>query len=215
MARSLTFAKLAEITATTEHLNFQHLMRAATNILLAKAMRVVESVPATHDGARWFVDQGTLGLRYRTTTAIFAASRKGDLSTAGIEDFPPLSTLQLRAERAGIALTDVTVGTEARRLDYGSEDGGAITRDSQLARFADALGPRAFVRRATARVGHRDLLVDFESSTVHGRTAATYYLAELVQHLPLFVDFSREQIAEVLSSALGEDEPAPQGEDSE
>lgn len=204
MARSLTFAKLAEINATTNDTNFQHLMRAATNLLHAKAMRVIDAVPATHEGARWFIDSGKLGLRYRDTTAVFAGNRKGDLPEGGIDDPPPLSTLQLRAGRARIALTDVTVGTDARRLDYGSEDGGPITRDSQLSSFAEALGPQAHVRRATARVGERDLLVDFESSTVNGRTAATYYLSELVQHLPLFADFTRAQIGELMSTALGD-----------
>lgn len=203
MARSLTFAKLADISATTNDVNFQHLMRAATNLLQAKAMRVVDGVPAAHQGARWFMNGGALGLRYRDKTAMFAGSRKGELVAGGVGESPALSTVQLRASRADIALTDVTVGTEARRLDYGSEDGGEITGDSELGRFAEALGPQATVRRATARIGSRDLLVDFESSTISGRTAATYYLSELVEHLPLFADFSRAEIRELFESALG------------
>lgn len=206
LARSLSFAKLAEMTATVDDANFQRLMHAGVNRLQAKAMRVVDGVPATWPGARWFLLDGNLGLRYGAVTAMFRpGGAKFDQS--GVAVPTTMSQLQRRAKQARINLTDVTVGTQDRHLDYGSEDGGAITQDGQLAQFEAALGVRALVRKASARVGSRDLLADFTRSTANGRTAATFYLSELVEHLPLFANFSRSDISELLQTALGRTDP--------
>ena len=82
----------------------------------------------------------------------------------------------------------------------------AITQDGQLAQFEATLGSAAQVRRASARVGTRDLLVNFTTSTANGRTAATFYLSELVRHLPLFTNLSRAEIADLHRTALGQED---------
>ncbi len=202
MARSLTFGKLAEMSATVDDPNFQRLMTASVDRLQAKAMRVVDGPPSASPEARWFLSSGDLGLRFGNLTVMFRPSGT-TFAQSGVPVPTTMSQLQLRAQRAGIRLTDVTVGTQDRHLDYGSEDGGAITQDGQLAQFEAALGADAQVRKASARVGTRDLLADFTTSTAKGRTAATYYLSELVSHLPLFANLGRSEIADLLRTALG------------
>ena len=203
MARSLTFGKLAEITATVDDANFQNLMAASVNRLQAKAMRVVDGPPSTRSEARWFLLNGALGLRFGSMTVMFRPGGS-KFAQAGVAVPTTMSQLQRRAQRADINLTDVTVGTQDRHLDYGSEDGGAITQDGQLAQFEAALGTDSQVRKASARVGTRDLLADFTSATANGRTAATFYLSELVSHLPLFANFTRGEVADLLRTALGQ-----------
>lgn len=200
MARSLTFAKLSEITATANDQNFQHLMRAAVDVLKAKGVRLVDGVPGGGE-ASWFLDQGELALRYKEITAVFAAGRIRDLSRSGVRATATISELQRRAQRSGIELTEISVGTSDRHFDYGSEDGGTITQDQQLGEFATALGGEAEVRKAVARVGERDLIIDFATSTAHGRTAGTLYLSEFVKHIPLFADFSREDIGTLIRTS--------------
>ncbi len=210
MAVSLSFVKLAEMSANVDDRNFQFLMRASGDRLQAKAMRIVEGVPTTRSEARWFLLEGRLGMRFRGTTIMFRPTGS-NFEQAGIDSPTTIAELQRRAERAGITLTDITVGTESRRLDYGSEDGGAITQDGHLKQFEATLGASAQVRKANARVGNRDLILNFKTSTANGRTAATFYLSELVQHLPLFADFSADDIAELRRTALGhKDDESPQ-----
>lgn len=203
MARTLSFGKLAEMSATVEDGNFQRLMLASVGRLKAKALRIVEGAPATYDEPRWFLAGGQLGIRFRGVTAMFAAKKVTDFSQRGVESQTTLSTLKRRAERSDVRLTEVTVGTQRRRFDYGSEDGNAITQDEQLGQFSEAMGTGALVRRATARVGDRDLLADFHTSTANGRTVATFTLTELVTHLPLFADFDAEDTLRLLLVANG------------
>lgn len=207
IARNVTFAKLAEVRASTEDENFQHLVRASVNTLRAKAVRIVDGPPSTAAGARWFMDNGRLGLRFDDLTAVFAGYQVGELKSPGIRSEVTVTDVKRRANRAGIRLSEITVATDVRRLDYAGEGGDDITGDAQLDELERAMGTGAEVRYATALIGARELRSNFSVSTAHGRTAAMFYLSELVEHaIPLFADFSRDEIRTLAISALGADQ---------
>ena len=220
VAKNLTMEKLQELRAGTHHQNFQRLIRAAAPRLKVRSCRVVADNESDIVDSRWFANGAELGLKFGAWTILFSGGRLADFSQPGIESSLTVDALKRRAEQHDVRVSEITIASSNRRLDYATEDDSSITADEALTAIGFSLGAGASVSRATVRTGAADLQVDVPTSTAHGRTASTFYMSSIaLSSLPLLLPLGTEQVAS-LADAVGEHRaqrgaPGPSPETSE
>ncbi|WP_301129715.1 hypothetical protein [Streptomyces cacaoi] len=204
IGRSLTLERLGGLTIQQPSPNLQRLVNNNLDVLFAKICRIVSSQSALWEdipSLGWSIDRGMLSLQGEQFTA-FLAAKKEDLNVSA-EDADGISIDQLisRAIKRKISIAELELATTRRTLTYGSDRVEDVTRDAELANFADVLGSSTRVSSAIASIsGARNLRCDFKALTAQGRTAARFPVAEILYAaIGLLLDL-RESEAERLDA---------------
>lgn len=211
LAHGLTLQRLSEVSVATgvAERNLQRLLKHAVHRLQAKSVRVlaVDDAPARVGKAdvedaelAWFVRDGFLGLAATTWQAFFSARSLSDASALPETDNPTVGLRDLlgRARAGGVRLLELELETRSgRQISYGAGDGAEdIADDKLLTQLQSVIGEGSSVRAAVASVGggQRQLRCNLVRRNATGRTAARFYLTEVVDTaLPLLVPLSPAQ----------------------
>lgn len=212
VGKNLTLDTLRDLEIGPDHDNFQKLVRAGGERMKVRSSRIVEADSLHYPSARWFAAKGELGLRLNRLTVLFGGGKVSDLSRPGIQQEISVSTLAARAEAAHVDVAEVTIASDKRRLGYAAADGTSVTADASLRALDTTMGANSAVSKATVSTSGLDLLLDFNSSTAHGRTGSSFYLSTMIlSSLPLFEELDVLSAAELAAAVATE----PTGVDNE
>ncbi|WP_143645227.1 hypothetical protein [Streptomyces antioxidans] len=198
IGRGITLDRLAGLTINQPSRNLQRLVTNNLDVLQAKICRIALLQPQLwrdESPLQWAVDREMLALQ-SDRFAAFLAGRREDLN-ARPEDLDGISVNDVvkRAVRHRIAVSELELSTVRRTLTYGSDRVEDVTRDEELADFAEVLGPSVRVNAAIASIARgRNLRCDFTSLTGQGRTAAKFPISELLYAaLGLMMELTEEE----------------------
>lgn len=219
IGRGITATQIGRLQIKAYSTNFQLLITANSDVLLAKAMRVFRGqsrLDEEHETSTpyWVTARGCIVLRGDDWEAHIAPNSINDLPKSVRQDGPSLNDVRDRADSHGTVIGNLKLDTGDRLISYSSKAGEDVLHDERIAQLVGQ--PMVRVSRATlALPGGSRLICDFNTMTASGQTSATFAVGNLSRFaLPILMRLREEDdtYLESLNVSLAQSVAAEQQE---
>lgn len=197
IGRGITAAQIGRLQIRDHSTNFQLLIRANSDVLLAKAMRVLRrqrQLGEEHEGSTpyWITSRGCIVLRGDDWEAHIAPNSINELPKNIRQDGPSLNDVRDRADSHGTVIGNLKLDTGDRLISYSSKAGEDVLHDERITQLVGQ--PTVRVSRATlALPGGSRLICDFNAMTASGQTSATFAVGNISKFaLPILMRLREE-----------------------
>jgi hypothetical protein len=201
-------AMLGRLQVSDPSPNLQALMYECIERLQAKGLRLRHEQLRLNESEvvpRWLVSKGCLALRGSNWTAYIAARVKEELPPPGESESLDLPTLNSRAEKNPVPITQVKLRRGDRILAYESKEGGNVLNHPGLSKAAADLNVADIEEAVTRLPGGGNVEIEFATNTAIGPTSSMFPLGTLIRSaLPLLVDFPEEEYTKLRRILAGE-----------